>query len=362
MKRKSHLYERLISEENLRLAVLETNKGHRWRPGHQPNMTTRKVEAHVEEAVAELRRLILEGFEPSPLRTRPRWDKAAKKWRIIAEPKLWPDQYIHHALVQVLQPIFLKGMDYWCCGSVKGRGIQRGKAGIERWMREDRKGTKCCMEGDVRKFYDSLRPEVAFGLLKRKVKDRRFLDFTWRVIRKGFVAGTFFAQWFANFTLAGLDRMIRASEGVTHYTRYMDNLTIFGSSKRALHRVRKDVSQWLQAHRLELKGDWQIYRTRDRQPRAMGYRYSRKGTRLKQQNKLAIRRGVALVQYRRHHHRKVTAHMAAGLLSRMGQLNHCRAVDFRARYIPKKLQRWLKNIVRKERAEWNTSLSLATAS
>ena len=161
----------------MKRAVAETTKGHRWRPGHHPNKTARAVEAHADEAVAELRRLIEEGFRPSPLRTRRRWDKSAKKWRTIAEPKLWPDQYIHHALVQVLQPIFLKGMDYWCCGSVRGRGIKRGKRGIERWIREDKKGTKCCMEGDVRKFYDSLAPEIAFELLKRKVKDRRFLDF-----------------------------------------------------------------------------------------------------------------------------------------------------------------------------------------
>ena len=176
------------------------------------------------------------------------------------------------------------------------------------------------------------------------------------------MAGTYYAQWFANFTLQGLDRLIRTSKGVAHYTRYMDNLTVFGGSKRALHKVRKAVGQWLEEHRLLLKHDWQVYRTRDRQPRAMGYRYSRRGTRLKQANKLAIRRGIAEVLTRRKQHRKVTGTRAAGLLSRLGQLTHCRAVNFRARYVPRKLQRYLKNIVRKERLQWNTTLSLETAS
>ena len=348
------MYEQLISEENLRKAIAETSKGHRWRPGHKPNKTTIAVENHASEAVAELRQLIESGFVPSPLRTRERWDKNAGKFRLIAEPKLWPDQYIHHALVQILQPIFLRGMDYWCCGSVKGRGIKRGKAGIERWMREDLKGTRYCAEGDVRKFYDSLRPEVAFSLLKQKVKDRRFLDFTWRVIRNGFVAGTYFAQWFANFTLAGLDRLIRCSKGVTHYVRYMDNLTIFGKSKRDLHNVRKAVGKWLSGHMLQLKKDWQVYKVKDRQPRAMGYRYSRTGTRLRQKNKLQIRRAITAVRYLRDHHKKVTANRAAGLISRLGQLNHCKAVRFRKMYVPRKLQRWLKRIVRKEERKWTT--------
>ena len=50
------------------------------------------------------------GFEPSPARKKRRWDKSAGKWRDIYEPKLWPDQYVHHALVQALQRPMMRGM------------------------------------------------------------------------------------------------------------------------------------------------------------------------------------------------------------------------------------------------------------
>ena len=348
----------MISQENLVRAIRETNKGHRWRPGHRPNKTVRYMEAHMDEAAEELRDMILRGFQPTPLRARERWDKSAQKYRTIAEPALWPDQYIHHALVQVLQPVIMRGMDYWCCGSVKGRGISRGKRGIERWIREDPKGTRWCESDDIRKFYDTLDPEVVFGLLKRKVKDRRLLDFAWIIIRDGFVAGTYYAQWFANFALQGLDRLIRANPATRHYVRYMDNMTIFGRSKRGLHRLREAVSNWLTAHRLSLKGDWQIYPTDRRQPSAMGYRYSRKGTRLRKRNLLRLSRDLRDARRRWAQHRWVSPKRAAGLLSRLGQMRHCHNFRFYRACVPVGMQRRLKNIIRKEQMKWNTSLAL----
>lgn len=102
MKRETDLYQKLITDENLRRAILEVNKTHRWNPRHRPNKTVARIEKDVDGYVAALRRIINKGFVPHPPAIKRRYDKSAMKWRDISEPRLWPDQYVHHALVQVL--------------------------------------------------------------------------------------------------------------------------------------------------------------------------------------------------------------------------------------------------------------------
>jgi len=41
LKRVNNLYEKLISDDNLKLALLEVNITHRWYPHHKPNETVR---------------------------------------------------------------------------------------------------------------------------------------------------------------------------------------------------------------------------------------------------------------------------------------------------------------------------------
>lgn len=225
----------------------------------------------------------MSGFEPSPARKKRRWDKSAGKWRDIYEPKLWPDQYIHHALVQALQRPMMRGMDPYCCGSIRGRGIHYGVKAMKKWHRDDPKGTRWCAQLDIRHFYDSLKPEVMMARMRQLVKDHRVLDLAERVMRDGVMIGAYFSQWFANTTLQPLDHALRErGPEVTHYLRYMDNFTLYARSKRQLDRAIKMIEDWLKAHELTIKGDWQKFRTADRMPTALGYRFGRGYTYLAQ--------------------------------------------------------------------------------
>ena len=163
MKRVKNLYPQLISDDNLKRALLEVNATHRWLPKHKPNKTVAWVESDMEQRVIELREIIVNGFEPQPIIKKRRYDKSAGKWRDICEPVLWPDQYVHHALIQVLEPVMMRGMDRYCCGSIRQRGIHYGMKAIKKWMKEDPKGTKWCLELDIHHFYDSLQPEIEIG-------------------------------------------------------------------------------------------------------------------------------------------------------------------------------------------------------
>ena len=194
MKRVNHLFDYLISDENLGNAIDEVNATHRWRPRHRPDKTVQRVEADRAGSIEALRAIIVSGFEPSPARKKRRWDKSAGKWREIYEPKLWPDQYVHHALVQALQRPMMRGMDPYCCGSIRGRGIHYGVKAMKKWHRDDPKGTRWCAQLDIRHFYDSLKPEVVMARLRQLVKDHRVLDLAERVMRDGVMIGAYFTN------------------------------------------------------------------------------------------------------------------------------------------------------------------------
>ena len=362
MKRAGNLYPALISDENLRRAIEEVNSTHRWRPHHRPNKVAAWVESDIPQRIIDLREIIEKGFEPAPTTPKRRWDKSAGKWRDIHEPKLWPDQYVHHALIQVMQPTLMRGMDKWCCGSIRGRGIHYGLKAIKKWMRDDPKGTKYCAELDIRHFYESLSPEVAFRRLKMLVKDRQVLNLAWRIIKDGVLIGAYCSQWFANTVLQTIDRAIHSGEHrVSHYIRYMDNFTIFSPNKRSLHKLVDEISEALAFRGMEIKSNWQIFKTSSRLPTALGYRYGHGYTLLRKRNLLRLKRQLASYYRKIKRGEKIPVSMAQGLLSRIGQLKHCSSRHIFARYVRPKTQRDLKAVVRayvkKERAKWTTSLA-----
>lgn len=363
MKRAGHIFETLISDENINKGIDEVNKTHRWDPKHKPNKVVLWVEATRAERVKELRKIIVEGFNPSPMTEKKRWDKAALKWRNIHEPKLYPDQYIHHILVQAIQPVMMKGMDIHACGSIRGRGIHYGVKKLKKWMKEDTKGTKYCAELDIHHFYDSLKPRVVMKRLKRLIKDRRVLDLCYRIIKDGITIGAYTSQWFANTTLQPLDMMIHEKKyRVSHYLRYMDNFTIFGPNKKALRKLKDDINTWLKAHEMELKDTYQIFPTRSRLPTALGYRYGRGYTIPRKRNLFRIKRQMRSFRRKQHRRQHIPYSMAFGLLSRLGQLKHCSSTGLYARYVGAGTQKILKETVRsymrKERKRWNTSSEL----
>lgn len=351
MKRISNLYEKLISDDNLKLAIFEVNSTHRWSKCHKPNKTVIKVEADVDHYVKELRRIIENGYKPETPAPHVIWDNSAQKEREITIPKIYPDQYIHHALIRVLQPAMMRGMDKWCCGSIRGRGTTYGMNAVKKWMKNDLKGTRYCAEIDIKKFYDSVKPSSVVDRFKHLIKDRKVLGLIEAVTRDGIKIGYYCSQWFANTLLQPLDVVIRNS-GVSHYVRYMDNITIFSNRKRTLHKTIELTRRWLEDNGLELKDNYQVFPTSKRLPQAFGYRFGHGYTLLRKRNLLRLTRQLSRYKYKKSHHKDIGFQFASGLISRLGQLRHCSSTNLYRDKVPKMSMRILKTIVR--RRKWNT--------
>lgn len=338
------VYQNLISDKNLRTAIEEVCKSHRW--VHYPNKRNKTVvwlEDTIDERIAELRSMIENGFEPSPVIKKRRYDANAGKWRDICEPRLYPDQCIHHALIQVLQPVMMRGMDRWCCGSIKDRGAHYGIKALKKWVKG--KGVKYCIELDIRHFYESLKPDEVMERMKRLLKDYKTLDLIERIIRDGIQIGAYCSQWFANTFLQPLDVLIRQA-GAKRYLRYMDNFTIFVNRKKTADKIIQTVKTWLESHKLNLKDNWQKFKTVKRLPNALGYRFGRGYTLLRKGSLLRLKRNLKRFYRLRERNGFITVKFAQGLLSRLGMLRHCNSVKLYKALVKKRVQRFLKDIVR----------------
>lgn len=369
MKRERDLFPKIISDENLRKAIKTVCDSHRWvHYPNKPNKTVVWIESNMEARVKELHALIENGFEPSQVTEKRRYDVNAGKWRDIAEPRLWPDQCVHHALIQVLEPVMMRGMDHWCCGSIKNRGAHFGIKAVKKWM-GSRKGTTWCVEMDIRHFYESLKPEQVMRRMNELVKDHRTLDLIWRIIQNGILIGAYCSQWFANTFLQPLDHLIRET-GAMHYVRYMDNFTVFTDRKRTADKIIEVTRKWLEDHDLKLKDNWQKFKVKKKMPKdddhkkrmqrrlpnALGYRFGRGFTLLRKKNLQRLEKQLKKYYFLRGCGKFVPVKFAQGLLSRLGMLRHCSSVKLYERIYAKKTQKHLKDVVRdyyrKEKERW----------
>ena len=122
MKSYNHLFEKLIDYDNLYKAILNAARNKKDRPD------VKKVLNKINRYIYRLQDILSEG------KLKIRKHKAVKindginaKKRLIIKPDFIFEQIIHHALVQVLSPIFLKSMYVWSCGSLPKRGGLYGK-------------------------------------------------------------------------------------------------------------------------------------------------------------------------------------------------------------------------------------------
>lgn len=235
------------------------------------------------------------------------------------------------------------------------------------------KKTRWCVECDIRHFYDSLKPQQVMNRMKRLIKDHRTLDLIYRIIRDGILIGAYCSQWFANTLLQPLDQLIRES-GASHYIRYMDNFTIFTTTKRTADKIIFVISKWLEEHELRLKGNWQKFKIRKhmpkestreqrmkrRLPNALGYRFGRGFVLIRKKNLLRLRQCLERFYSMRERGKFIPVKFAQGLLSRLGMLRHCNSKQLYKRFVKKHTQRHLKDVVReyyrKECERWNLFL------
>ncbi len=171
MKRKGNIYPKICEPENIRRAILNAAKGKKNR------VNVQKVIINLDVAVEKMQKILVNNqYMPSPYQEKKIQDGVRKKERIIYKPRFFPDQVVHWCLMQQIEEILKKGMYYYCCASVKNRGILYGAKYIKRILVDDRKNTKYCLKLDIKKFYPSIDKEILKRKFRKKIKCRDTLN------------------------------------------------------------------------------------------------------------------------------------------------------------------------------------------
>jgi retron-type reverse transcriptase len=279
MKSYNHLYEVCISESNRREAIQQAKHSKRIRK------IIKKRHLSDDELLANSYDWIVNysNAEHTPIHI---YDGINRKERTIIVPTL-EELIVQHCVVNALKPMFWKGMYEHSYASLPGRGAHRAKKVIEKWITHDSKNVKYVLKMDVRHFFDSIPHDIVKAKLRKKIHDEKMLDLLFEIIDVtdvGLPLGFYTSQWFSNWYLQDLDHYIKEQLGAVHYMRYMDDMVIFGSNKKALHQMKRAISDYLNSVLgLELKRNWQVFRfsyenDQGRDLDFMGFRFYRNRT------------------------------------------------------------------------------------
>lgn len=249
----------MISDDNVRLALLNAGR-HKHKNNHR-HKKLRYIKANANSYMLTAKQWA-ENFEPSKHRRIEINDGISAKKRTIIVPTV-KEIVVQHMITNVLQDIVMPSMYEHSYASVPGRGLHKAAKTVKKWIYNDHANTKYCLKLDIKKFFDSVDQEVLLSRLRRIIRDDKYFEYLKKVVHtteKGIPLGFTTSQWFANFLLTELDHKIKEEWHVKYYVRFMDDMVLFGSNKRELHKVRLLIAEYLEKElHLQLKDNWQLF-------------------------------------------------------------------------------------------------------
>lgn len=271
--------------------------------------------------------LVGQTYVPSPNRQRTIYDKSSHKERVITIPKYYPDQIIQRAIMNVVEPIFMRGMYRYCCGSIPNRGGSAVKKKVEKVLRKDEK-VKYIFKADIQKFFPSISHEKVKEMLADKIKDKKVLDLFGKIIDNGgdgLPIGYYTSQWLSNFVLEYFDRFVKETLHAKYYFRYVDDIVIIDTNKRKLHKIRQQIEDFLAegGYNLQIKPNWQVWEIDSRPLDFVGYQFYRKYTKLRKS--IFYRLNKVAKEIKKF---GLTAKMAMSFMSLMGWASHINFAHF----------------------------------
>jgi retron-type reverse transcriptase len=295
MKRLNNLYDRICSIENLQLADEKARKGKLRSHGvvkHDKNREQNLITLHEQLKSGAFKTSKYDIFtihEP--------------KEREIYRLPYFPDRIVHHAVMNILEPIWVSifNADTYSC--IKARGIHAAAGKVKKALKENLEATKYCLKIDIRKFYPSIDHDILKQILRRKIKDIRLLTLLDEIIDSvevGVPIGNYLSQYFANLYLAYFDHYIKETERIKYYFRYADDIVILHSDKQYLHDLFDKMQTYLADNlKLKIKDNWQIFPVAARGIDFVGYVFYHTHTRLRKSIKQRFCRRLARLNKRR---------------------------------------------------------------
>ncbi len=265
------LFHKITSFDNLLLAAKKARRGKRWRS------STVSFDAELEKNIMRLRH-DLESGEYRCGRYRQFYVQESKKRQISAAP--YRDRVVHHALCNIIEPIFDRAFIYDSYACRKGKGTHKAVERFSSFLRNPE--NKYVLKFDIRRYFPSIDHGVLLEAIKRKIACPKTLSLIGQIIEsgrsvnapndevrhfpgddlftpleraKGIPIGNLTSQFFANIYLDGFDHWMKETMRCQYYIRYVDDFVIAHSSKSFLNELRQQICHFLESVRLTIHED-----------------------------------------------------------------------------------------------------------
>lgn len=239
------------------------------RKGKTKKWYVKRFEANLDDELLRLKHeLETRTYSPKPLK---RFVIRDPKTRVI-HASAFRDRVVHHALCNIIEPVFDKTFIHDSYANRKGKGslaalkrfdeFKRKVSSNGRLVRNAKDNNMVigyALKADIKHYFPSVDHGILMSAIERKVKDpnvlqliRKVLDNNTSKTPKGMPIGNLTSQLFANIYLNDLDHFIKHELRAKFYLRYVDDFIILDISKDRLMRFRKKINGFLK-ERLNLE-------------------------------------------------------------------------------------------------------------
>lgn len=268
MKKIGNIYDSICSVENLQLADIKARKGKLRSYGvrrHDKNRDKNIVRLHEQLVSGDFKTSEYEVFTL-------KCDNG--KEREIYRLPYYPDRIVHHAIMNILEPILVSifVQDSYSC--IVGKGIHAAVKKLKRVLKNNPEQTKYCLKIDIKKFYPSIDHDILKSIIRRKIKDKRLLLLLYAIIdsAQGVPIGNYLSQYFANLYLTYFDHWLKEVLKVKYYFRYADDIVILSDDKEQLRSYLNAIKAYMQIElKLTVKSNDQIFPVASRGIDFLGY-------------------------------------------------------------------------------------------
>lgn len=263
MKTYNHLFDKIVSFENLLLAAQRASQGKKQKPN------VMRFNFALEDNLWGLRQALIDKtYQPGAYHSfhiyepKPRFISAAP----------FRDRVVHHALCNVIEPIFDETFIYDSYANRLGKGTHAGIRRVQQFLRANRFVLKC----DIKKYFPSIDHQILKEEIRWKIADPDTLWLIDTIIdasneqelvydtfpgddlftplerRKGLPLGNLTSQFFANLYLNRFDHFVKEELGAKFYARYVDDFLMAANDLGFLKEAKQPIKNYLIHLRLKL--------------------------------------------------------------------------------------------------------------
>lgn len=248
VRRYGNLFDKIIDTQNLYTAAKKSFRGKKFK------YTAAPFYFNLENEILKIQRSLGdESYWPLPYKIFKIHEP--KERRICCSE--FRDRVVHHALINILEPLFEKRLVDTTYACRNGKGTYAALKKSQYFVRKYHYYLKC----DIRKCFESIDHQVLKDLVRKIFKDKKLINLLDKIIShqppytekgKGLPIGSLSSQHLVNIYLGELDLFVKHKLKCQGHIRYMDDFILFSNDKKELGIFLKEIRKFL-ADKLKLE-------------------------------------------------------------------------------------------------------------